>query len=111
MAVVGMVQMAVHQVADMVAVRNGLMPASGAMDVALLMPETVFGEGRAAIRVLVGDFNDMLVHVAFMGMVEMAVVKIVDVIAVAYGRMAATGAVDVRMVLVFRIRAGHCFFP
>lgn len=111
MSIVGMVQSAVHEIADMASVRDSLVPASGAMDMVWLVTETVFGHGRAVFRVLVGHFDDMLVHMIFMGMVKMAIVKIIDMITMANGRMAATGAVDMRMVLVLRIRASHRCSP
>ena len=53
MAVVGMVQTAIHQIADMVSMRDSLVPASGAMDMAGLVTEAVVGNGRTALRVLV----------------------------------------------------------
>lgn len=111
MTVMRMVQTAVHQIADMVSMRDGLMSASGAMDMTVLMTEILICDGRTLIRVLVGYFDDMLVHMIFMRMVKMTVVKIVHVIAVAHRRMAATGSVNMRMVFMFRIRAGHLFLP
>ena len=107
MAVVGMVQTAIHQIADMAAMRDGLVSASGAMDMAGLVTEAVIGDGCALLRVLVGHFDHMLIHVVFMRMVKMAIVKIVHMIIVAYGRMTATGAMDMRMVLMLRIRASR----
>lgn len=111
MTVMSMVQTTVHQIADMVSVRDRLVPASGAMHVTLLVPETVISDRRAVIRVRGGDFDDMLVDVIFMRMMEVAVVQIVHMIAVAHSRMAAAGAVDVRVVFVFRVRTSHRFFP
>ena len=111
MTVMGVVQAAVHQIANMVSVGDSFVAAPGPVDMALLMTEAVFGNGRTVICIRGGDFDDMLVHVPFMRMVEMAVVQIVHVIAVTHGRMAAPGAMDMRMVLVFRIVASHRFFP
>lgn len=111
MTVMGVVQAAVHQIANMVSVGDSFVAAPGPVDMALLMTETVFDDGVTVICVLGGYFDDMLVDMPFMRMVEMAVVQIVHVIAVAHRRMAATGAMDMRMVLVFRIVAGHRFFP
>ena len=111
MAIMGVVQAAVHQIADVVSVRDSFVAASGAMNMTLRMTEALIGNGRAVICVLGRDFDDMLVDMPFMRMVKMAVMEIIHVVAVTHGRMTASGAMDMRMVLVFRIVAGHWFFP
>jgi len=95
----------------MASVRDRLVPASGAMDMAGLMTEAVIGDGRAVLRVLVRYFDHMLIHVIFMWMVKVSIVEIIHVIVMAYGRMAATGSVDMRMVLMLWVRARHWSYP
>jgi len=63
------------------------------------------------LRVLVRHFDHMLIHVIFMRMVKVSIVEIVHVIVVAYGRMAATWAMDMRMVLMLWVRARHWSSP
>ena len=111
MAVMGVVQATVHQIANVVSMRDSLVSATGAMYMTLLMTEVLIGNGRAVICVLRRDFDDMLVDMPFMRMVKMAVMEIIHVIAVTHGRMTASRAMDMRMVLVFRVVAGHWFFP
>ena len=111
MAVMGVVQTAIHQIADMVAMRDGFVSASRPMDMIMLVTQTAVGDGRTGVGVRDGYLDDMLIHVIVMGMVQMAIVQIVHVIAVAHGRMTATGSVDMRMVLVLRIRTRHRCFP
>jgi len=77
MAGVDVVQAAIHQVVDMVAMGNGFVAAIGTMD--------VIGRMAAALAVgaLVGvggtDGEDVLVHVIAMHVVQVAIVEIVDV--------------------------------
>jgi len=59
------VEMAAHQIIDMVTVRDGLMAAAGAMVVTGLMPVTGMGR-RAGGRVRRTDGEHMLIHVIVM---------------------------------------------
>lgn len=87
MAVVDVVQAAIHQVVDMIAMGDGFVAAIGTMD--------VIGRMAAALAVgaLVGiggtDGEDVLVHVIAMHVVQVAVVKIVDVPVVLDGGVSA----------------------
>jgi hypothetical protein len=99
-------QVIADHVVDVVAVRHGHMPAGLAVLViasviAALMP------GRAAIRMLLVDREHVLVDVVLMRMVQVTIVQVVHVIAVADGRMATARPVDVRMVPVNRMVARH----
>jgi len=91
--------------------RDGLVPAAGAMDMARFVTEAVIGDRRALLRVLVRYFDHMLIHVVLMRMMKVPVVEIIHMIVMAYGRMAASGAMDMRMVLMFRVRASHWSCP
>ncbi len=101
---VGVVEMAVDEVADVVAVGDGLVAAVRAMGVVRVVALAVV-IGGAVIGVFVGDLQAVLVVVAFVGMVEVAVVKVIDVAVVLDGRVTAVGAVLMIVILVFV--AGH----
>ena len=88
-------QTAVDDVVDMIAVRYGFVAATFAVNVA------VAGINRmAAIRVGFIDAQGMLVVVAVVLMVQVAVVQIIDVAFVFDGSVTAVCAVDVVMMFV-----------
>jgi hypothetical protein len=95
----GMMQMAVDQIVDVVAVRDSLVPTSGTMHVRPVMPAapvpvcTAVGIGSRYL-------DGVLVDVIAVHMVQMAVVQVVDVIAVADGRVPTGLAVLVRVIRV-----------
>lgn len=103
MAVMLMMQTTVHQIADMVSMRHRLMPATRTVNVAGFVLEATLVDRRTVFRVHIRYFNDVLVDMVVMRMMKMAIVKIVHMVAVPYGRMAAVGAVDVRVVLMLRM--------
>jgi hypothetical protein len=87
-----MVQVAVHQVVDVTRVRNGLVPAVVAvLMLGLVTPAAMVG--RAAIRMRVVDLEHVLVDVIAVRMVQVAVVHVIDVVAVCDSGVPATGAV------------------
>ena len=83
------VQAAVDDVVDVVAVRHGFMAAAFTVYMAAAIVGVV-----ADIRVGGIHFQDMLVIVAVVFVVQMAVVEIVDVVTVADGGVAAAGTVN-----------------
>jgi hypothetical protein len=89
MAVVGSVQPPLDQVVDVITVRHGVVPAIRAVG--------VLGFAADRIRVVPGmlliDRDHVLVDVLLMWVVQMAVMKVVDVIVVTNGRVAATRSV------------------
>lgn len=93
-----MVQAAVDQVVRMIPVRDGFMTAARAVRVA--GPARV-GGGLATIGILLGHPDGMLVHVVAMGVVQVAVVQVVDVAFMTNGGMAAARTVLMRMIVVF----------
>ena len=102
MIAVLVVQTAVNDVVDVIAVRYGFVAATFAVNVA------VAGVNRmAAVRVGFIDTQSMLVVVAVVFMVQVAVVQIIDVAFVFDGSVAAVCAVDV--VMMFVGFAGHFF--
>lgn len=84
---VDVVQAAIHQVVDMIAMGNGFVAAIGAMDVIGRMATAL------AVGALVGiggvDGEGVLVHVIAMHVVQVAIVKIVDVPVVLDGGVSA----------------------
>jgi hypothetical protein len=101
---VRMMQVPVDEIVDVVAVRHRLVPAAGAVLVARLMPLAPV-LGRAAVGVLGRDLDDVLVDVVAVRMVQVSVVQVVDVIAVADGGVPAAWAMLVGMIGVMRLRA------
>jgi hypothetical protein len=91
--------MPVHEVVDMVAMGDGGMSAVRAVHVTGFVPVAGVVR-RAALGVFLGNLQHAFVGVTFMRMVQVAVVQVIDMIAVDDAGMAAAGAVDVGMVLV-----------
>lgn len=97
-------QTAVDDVVDVIAVRYGFMAATFAVNVA------VTGVNRmAAVRVGFIDAQGVLVVVAVVLMVQVAIMQIIDVSFVLDGSVAAVCAVDV--VMMFVGFTGHFFSP
>jgi hypothetical protein len=93
----GVVQVAVDEVVDVIAVRDGRMPASLAMGVIRIVAGAAV-VGCAPLRVGLVDGEGVLVDVIAVGVVKVAVVQVVDVVAVGDGDMAAPRPVDVGVV-------------
>jgi hypothetical protein len=94
-----MMQVALHEVVGVVAVRNRVVTA--AWSVAMAGVVAVTGVLRcAAGRVLRADLDPVLIDMAVVGMVEMAVVQVIDVAIVADRGVAASLPVLVRMPLM-----------
>lgn len=98
-AVVRMVEMPVHQVVGVIAVGHGLVTAARAVLVTGLVRAAVV-IGRTALGIRFVDRDRVLVHVVSMGMMQVAVVQVVHMIAVLDGHMAAPGPMDVGMAFV-----------
>lgn len=91
--------------------RYGFMSAARSMHVARLVSITTMS-GRTNSGVLLADFDDMFINMVSMWMVEMPVMKIINVVAMFYGGMSATRSMLVRMIFVFRILASsHIYSP
>lgn len=92
-------QVAVDEVVDVVTVRNGLMAAARTVDVVA----AVAGARMlrcADSRIGAANLERALVHMSLVEAVQVTVVQIVDVIAVAHGAVTAVGAVLVGVVVV-----------
>jgi hypothetical protein len=95
---VGVVQVATHEVVDVVAVGNRVVAARGVVEVAgVVFVARVLG--RALLRMLVAHAHGVLLDRTVVGdVVEVTVVGVVDVTVVGDGSVAAVGAVDVGVV-------------
>lgn len=101
MVAVRMVQVAIDQVIRVVAVRHLRMAAIGAVDVARRMSAALM-VGRAGVRVNGIHFEHAFVDVVAVGVMQMAIVQIVDVPVVFDRQMAAIGTVRVFVPFYFR---------
>ncbi len=103
----GMMQMAVDQIADVIAVRDRGVATARPMDVIRRMAAAGVG-GRAGVGVRRAHGDHMLVDVIAVRVMQAAVVQVADMVVVLHGHMAATGAVDVIVMGVAGRRAvGH----
>lgn len=100
---VGVVKAAIDNVVDVVAVRHRFVSAAGAVDVAVL----VLGVAAAAVGVGLTNRNRVFFHSAvFILMVKVAVVNVIDVVAVLDAGVAAARTV---LVLVISVTGGFLF--
>jgi hypothetical protein len=103
-----MVQVPGNMIIDMVAVWHRFMAAARAVGMIRFVTAAAMTRG-AAIRIAAGDADHMLVDMAVMRVVKMAVMQIVDVIAVTHGRVPATGPMPMSVIRVVWFRtSGHC---
>jgi hypothetical protein len=104
MVAVRVMQVAVDEIINVVAMRYGLVPATGAMLVPGLMSLAPVLR-RAAVRVLAGHLDHMLVDVIAMHVMQMSIVEIIDVVAVPDCGVAASRPVLMRVIGVVWLRA------
>lgn len=95
------VKTTVDQIVYVIAVGNGFMAAAGAVHVGVIMTEGI-PDRMATIRICRADLDDMLINVIAMRVMQMTVVKIIDMIAMLDGGMAAAGAMLVIVVFMMR---------
>lgn len=99
MVSVWMVQMAVNQIINMIAVGNGWMAAIRPVDVfggVLFLSKT----GSALVWIGVAYFDDVLIHMIAMRMVQMPIVQIVHMVAVLYGSVSTIWPMDMGVIRV-----------
>ena len=78
MVAMRMVQVAIYQIVDMVAVRNLWMSAIGPVDVILVVPAAVVIR-CAAVGIGGGYFQHAFIDMVAMNMVQVSVVQVIDV--------------------------------
>ena len=101
-----MMQMTLDAKVDVVAMRHRVMAAAGPMHMGRLMAGAAM-VGGAAVGIGAGHFDQMLVDMAFMRVVQVAVMQVVDMRAMPDRLMAATGAVLVGMLGMLFVGAGR----
>lgn len=107
MVAVRMVQVAIDQVIDVIAVRNGLVPAIGTVNVSRRV--RLAGMLDAAVRILRGNIQRVFLNRAVRRMmVHVSIVQVIDVIAVLHGRMAA---VRTMLMVVLLVSVSHDISP
>jgi len=104
MIAVWVMQVAVDQIVDMIAVRYRLVSASGPVNVIRGMGATIMVR-RTSIRIFRADLDPMFVYVVTMWMMQMPIMQIVDVVAVPDSGMSAVRAMLMVMVGMMRFVA------
>lgn len=103
---VRMMKAAIHDVIDVIAVRDRLVPATGSVHVTVAMTDVL--DPLAAIGVLRRHRQDMLVHRSVgVGVVEMTVVEKIDMVPMLDRRVAAAGSVLMLMVFLANVSVVH----
>jgi hypothetical protein len=93
MASVGMMEMAVDEVVDVIVVGDGGVTAVGAVDVGRVVAGALV-VGGASGRIGGRDGDDMLVDMTFVQVMQVAVMEVIDMILMLDGGMTAAGGVD-----------------
>lgn len=99
MIAMGMVQVPVDQVVDVVAVRHGLVTAARAVDMAGFMATALMRHAAAGVRGV--DVKTMLFDYAVLLMVQVPIVKVIDMAAVLDRGVATLRSMLVRVIHVF----------
>jgi hypothetical protein len=94
-----MVKPPIDEIIDVIAVRDGFMTATRSMNMAVFVANMIL-QRMAAIRIRCRHFDDVFIDMVAMGVVEMSIMKIIDMIPMLHGHMAATGAVFVIVMFV-----------
>lgn len=89
---VGVMQVTVHQIVDVVAVGDCLVAAAWTVNVTWLVPSAAV-LGRAYGGIGCADSDGVLVHMVAMGVVQVAIVQIINVAVVLHSRVAAARTV------------------
>jgi hypothetical protein len=101
------VQVVIHEIANVIAMRHGFVSASGSVHMSCLVTGTGVTR-RAPCGIYRAHLDHMLIDVVVVHMMQMTVVELVDVIAVTHGRVAASRSVDVRVIGMLGVGApGH----
>ena len=108
MSAVRMVQVAIHQVIDMIAVRHGLVATVGPVSVRLLMGGTTVVRS-AFLWIRRGHFDLVVVYMVAVTVVQVAIVKIIGVAIVFHGGVPAVWAMLVAVgPRVLLVSLSHC---
>jgi hypothetical protein len=94
---VGMVEAPVYQVINVVSMRNRLMAAAGAMAMRLIMSGSAM-LWVAPFRIRGANFNHVFLGAPLFHVLKMAMIKIINVILVLNGNMAAARTMHMRLI-------------
>jgi hypothetical protein len=99
-----MMEMAVDQVVNVIAMGDLWVPAVGTVDVSLVVPTAVM-IGRAAVRIRGIDFQHVIFNLIAAHVLQMPVLQVVGVAQMADGEMATARAVVVAVTLMLGLSA------
>ena len=100
---VGMVQVPINQIIDMVTMGDGFVAASGSVHMGSIVPGALM-RGGAVCWVGTGYTDGVLVNVIAVGVMQVPVVKVINVAIMGDGRMPAIWAMGMRVVWVLVAR-------
>src|SRR5262245_28954748 len=103
-------QVATHQIINVISVRNALMSTVGAVNVTGLVSAALMF-WRAALRIVSSRSQLMIVDMAAVHMVHVPVVKVVRMAVVPYRGVTATTAMRVGLPLMLFASLSHDFAP
>jgi hypothetical protein len=108
MALVRVVEVALDEIIDMIAVGNGFMATIRAVDVPLGMSGALMSR-RAVLRIGLGHRYGMLVKMVIVRAMQVAVVQITDMVVMDDSGMTAFGSMRMSMIFVpWQVTIGHC---
>jgi hypothetical protein len=87
----GMMQVSIHQVIEVIPVRHRLMPTVHAVNVRFVMTGTLVAR-RAFLGICRGHLDAVVVHVVAVSMVQVPIVKVVHMAVVLHSDMATVRA-------------------
>ena len=108
-AIVGMMKMAINEVVDMIPMGNGRVPTARTVDVIGIVSSTAMLRG-ACCGVGVIFTDDVLIDVIPVGMMQVAIMEVVDVAIMENRQMATVLAMDMGVVGVLGTRHGIFLF-
>jgi hypothetical protein len=94
MVAVRMMEPAVNEIIDMVAMRHGLVAAVGSVTVCRIVASGMVLR-ITAVRIAVAYGDHMMLGAAALGMLQVAVIEIINVAFMPHGEMTASGAMNV----------------
>jgi hypothetical protein len=106
-----MMQMTIHQVVNMIAMRHGLVAAVSTVSVRLVMGGAAVVR-RAFLRIRRGHFNPMVIHMIAVSAMQVSIVKVIGVAVVFHCGVPAVWAMHMVVfpnVLLVSISHFHSF--
>ncbi|SCX35583.1 hypothetical protein [Agrobacterium rosae] len=96
-----------NQIVNMVTMRHGFMAAVRAVDMAMIVADMVL-DRTAAIGVVITHLDDVFIDMIAMGMMEVSIMQVVNMVAMFDGHVAAVGAMFmVVVIMMWKIAIAH----